>query len=337
MSELFINIIKAFVVAFPNSTHFSGILFAALAFATAVAVGVSAVFNWFEKIINDHAREGIRQFLARPKVSNYVAGWTAALSQAVDVLFDTSPLSGRFLVRSSFVSLGAVVLVAILFTKGDTNVLRLPHDPYQVKMAAILPFLSNLIPAYISLLVSRWLLRRMNRHRTGGIAILRLLILGSVFTLILALVFIGGAWSVTESSSALHTIAINMERGQGFEWIQAPPSYLTHLPSGVKFGLDFRWSFFWHVFSVFMLQAVWKTDSVVQVLFLAQFFPAVFVWLYAIAAFTLKLAVKMDFGLRFVGNYLDLKQPLNSIGKVAGLIAGLATFCLVLTVRLSGL
>ena len=258
-----------------------------------VATAVAKSFEWFEGAINEEARDGIRQSLTDLRPSAIVKPWPVAFSEIVDKVFGRRPLSLSFILRSCVASLLAVAVVGLIFLRRDAiyySFLAIAGRRFTFQMG-VFPLISNLVPDYFSLLVSRWVIRMMIRRNTFGwtATLLGLDLLATLLVAVIGIAF----------TNIVYSLAFT-------------PAGIPGLSRGDVAILSTR--------AFFRNRRLFAPPY--HLLFWASFFTSIWVWLYAVSGFTLNFATKLDSGLRFVNRYLDMEKPLASLGKVAGVFAG---------------
>jgi hypothetical protein len=224
-------------------------------------------------------------------------------------VFGENPTSVLFINRSCQASGFAVLLVGIAYC-------RLNHDKLSlIGTLAFFALFANFFPDYMYLLVSRMIVKIM-ATRTSTKEIWLLLTGDTIATAFIALLSSFLAMLVLELSSYAETIS----------WWKR-----THGPDG-SFTL---YMFLHHWAGMLLWRASLKirgwdwlslrAPSGAAIFFYSAFFTSVWVWLYVLSLFLISLLHRGRTVWVKIAPYLDIeKKPLMAIGRVAGLVAGVA-------------
>jgi hypothetical protein len=291
----------------------------------AVAVGVAKAFDWFDGLISDESRVTLWYYLADVPSDERIESWGTVFPKLVDKVFGEKALSWKFVLRSCAASLIAVALMKLAFIAivhpPDVIFLRTlqAKDSFQIEISPAPPFdwptivkwalLLNFIPDFLSLLVSRWIVREMARRSTNLWAAF-LLVVDLAITLGIAVIAVGTA-----------VVFVLPQHGEVVN-IGSSDVATIHFQSANGFQLvNDLWH---HNLSVIFSSLIDGTDRVYSYCFYAAFFTSIWVWLYVLSIFSIKLVHKVrPLWLKLLP-YLDIeKRPMQAIGRIAGVIAGL--------------
>ena len=158
-----------------------------LAMVATIAGTTAKTFEWFEAGLSDRGKQVISNWLQIIPASTKFDNWSTEASKLIDRVFGGKPLSFRFLGRSSLASLVALCIVLVICFRLNLDVGRVPGDSYFLDYSAIAAMfvIINLVPDYLSLLVSRAIVRLMARAYSTR-RILSLLLLDTTLTIIVA-------------------------------------------------------------------------------------------------------------------------------------------------------
>ena len=152
----------------------------------------SAVWTLFERaetVIRPEIRTSISRWLQNADLGQAVKSWPDSFGKVFDAVFGERHLSLKCFIRSSLASITAVLLVSIvawavdpeIFRQLTTDVLIADHPILNIITSMLLlGALLNLIPDFISLLESRYIIKWMSQKKS---VILWLLLL--IFDLII--------------------------------------------------------------------------------------------------------------------------------------------------------
>ena len=161
----------------------------------------------------------------------------------------------------------------------------------------------NVLPDYLSLLETRWILRRMQaRHQ-----ILRFLILDVILTSAIASSALYVVWNVSVAffgpSIVEYRVVGSASTGYGVVKTVTFPALLVR-------------------------RVFWLYPA---------FFTSIWLWLYAGSGFLLKAARRLDIGFDWFNRKFDIeRKPLQSIGLVAGVLVAVVYWAAVIVSRVVG-
>jgi hypothetical protein len=263
----------------------------------AVVIAVAKSFEWLDGMVSDRGREALTHWLSNAPDDAKIDSWATIFPKLIDRVFGTRAWSLKFLFRSCVASVIAVTTVTILFYvvveshRGQTT--------FGIYLfgGLILGTIANCFPDYLSLLVTRTIVRLLEKNpmivRTGI-----LLIVDTLLTAIVAevaiyclLVLIVGAIGLI----AKHSLALLL-------------GFLTPMMFYKFMLIPFHRAFYTNLFCIFVYSA---------------FFTSVWLWLYVISIGVIRIAHRVRFLWVRLLPFLDIeKKPIVAIGRVAGLIAG---------------
>jgi hypothetical protein len=174
--------------------------------------------------------------------------------------------------------------------------IRKPIVPFALLFSVFL----NILPDYLSLLLSRWLLFLLMPVRSAGL---------TVCILFSGLLFCALSGTISESFGDWFSNPYDMV----VDSVGGPPPFsLVHDNTLRKRLMNLL-----HPFGF----ATRRPDLLVALWYYPAFFPAFWLWLYAGSGFLLKGARRFDLGFDWFNRKFDIeKHPLQSIGLVAGAI-----------------
>jgi len=155
-----------------------------------IVTGVAKTFEWFDGMVSDEGRAALSGYLNNLPSDEQIDSWGSVFPELIDRVFGPKALSLRF-VLSSFVSsaLGylAVLLVGIRFRSNEISHFgwRYFYDYTAVEISIISFFVLNLGPDYISLIVSREIVRDMSKSAKHIFSLACLTFVGVFMTFII--------------------------------------------------------------------------------------------------------------------------------------------------------
>jgi len=264
----------------------------------AVVVGVAKAFEWFDGMVSDAGRQALSNQLKNAPSDERIDSWATVFPRLIDRIFGERALSWKFFFRSCMASYIAVLSLTFLYSRvhhqifslGSSAPIEAPTIIASVGATMLLASVMNVLPDYASLLVSRTIVRKMAIKPTAS-RILGFVILDTVLSI--AVFYVG-----------LRICVVILD---------------------FKFNPPFHWSSFYNS-SVMSTGDLWDiftlTDSIGVFLY-SSLFTSVWVWLYVVSIFAIRLLHGVRTIWAKVTPYLDIeKKPLVAIGRVAGLFAG---------------
>lgn len=254
-------------------------------------------FKGVESVLSEDTKTEIWIWLTdRKPLTPILQSWPDTFAKVFDRVFGGRHLSWKCFWRSTVASYSAVFLVVIyLESSPRTFGVRLSWDYlFDVLSSA---FIGNVLPDYISLLETRYLLGFMQRTQSFQQRLIWLT-LDFVLTSAIALV-------------TAHVIL-------SFWWVNSDPSQWRWTISAILgHPADFHQTNSWFSFVI------------------PAFFTSIWLWLYAGSGFLLKAARRFDVGFQWFNRRFDIeKKPLESIGLVAGALVVLVYWGAVIMSRI---
>ena len=255
---------------------------------------IAVFFERVEKGLSEDTKLRISLWLLEVNPAEYFKSWPETFPAVFDTVFGDKHLSWRCFLRSSvasFAGLGVVVLVTLVWAEEDMGFAILFSDFYGTPLFLLLGMLGaalNLFPDYLSLLETRFVLRRM--RRAGGVGLVGWLALDWLLTT--AIFGFGVLFLV---------VFLVASSGEGLgrdllaEWVQL---FWLELPELLTGGNEFLSFYLWTTYLI----SIW-------------------LWLYALSG----LIVRSARAVPSVRDTLNIEdRPLYSMGLVAGGLAALA-------------
>jgi len=263
------------------------------------------LFSNAEDTLKPKVKKDISKWLKNIDPIEPVKNWPDQFAAVFDRIFGEKHLSWRCFLRSSIASFSAIaIMIFIWLVLYPASFLATFEGMTSVEGAfVVLVFGSivNLIPDYLSLLETRCLLLWMSR-KSGKLWIFLLLVLDLIVTsliisiigLIVYTAIIG--WSVWKLATSLgltveYPLKLVIER-----WIE-------------------------------LLGRIWNLTTTggfpvnPAIFFYTTFFTSIWLWIYALSGFSVKLAQKLNISLTWFKGKFDIdKKPLRSMALVSMLI-----------------
>lgn len=263
-----------------------------------VVAGVAKGFEWFDSALSPEGKRRLGQWLKNVPGTEQVDAWASVFPDLIDKVFGPKPLSWIFFLRSCVASLIAIAVLFILglLHYGERGLLKDMADSGPSFLALVVVSLAtalivNCVPDYLSVIISRFIVRMM-AERPTILRTLLYLLLDVLLTLVLAL-----GWNIAVSIWSLSPSAYQSSLKPH------PVLYAFHLVKRGVDGLEYY--------------------PVMWVFIGASLFTSVWVWLYVLASAAIRIIHKVRFIWLKIVPFLNVeKQPMIAIGRVAGLIAG---------------
>jgi hypothetical protein len=281
-------------------------------FGIAIYYGVQKFFKDLEEKLSEDTRLRVTVWLLDAKAHDLVEPWPRTLGRLFDRVFGTSHFSWQCFRRSCLASLIAVgIVAAYIAVPTAVNLLFKGHGTSQVVIPAQAPrpavsmiagfamllapvvvsiFVANLIPDYISLLETRWALRRMQVTTSIVVQAVILAIDFAVTAVLATIATVLGLVTVVIIAylpSAMTRDPLNKLL------LKVLGNVLVLLPS-----LLYRYIWFYPAF----LTSIWT-------------------WLYVASGLVVRGARRVDILLALGNRLLDVEhKPLQAIGLIAALI-----------------
>jgi uncharacterized protein len=130
--------------------------------ALGVAMGSYKIVSWFGK---EHLSDKAKEELAKWLLGKYESSWSGQFCVFFDSIFGSNHLSWKCFRRSSIASFISVFVIYILLDAvlGFVDVNARAGGDISLPVALLIGILINIIPDYLSLFETRWLLQRFDR------------------------------------------------------------------------------------------------------------------------------------------------------------------------------
>lgn len=262
-----------------------------------IAFGIGYLFEQAENVASSETRTAVSRWLNNLDPAGAVASWPTTFATIFDHVFGERHLSWRCFSRSCVASFASVAMVTLMW-----GVLYPDKFDIFIKSSSIgknvfslffITAIFNLIPDYISLLETRYMINWMRRAHSV-MRILAFLAIDFVATAAIGLVGIIGALMIVilfSNPSEIMRLKITEFFSEILELIQKlilplSASSIVNLPIGI-----------------------W---------FYAAFFTSVWVWLYVLSGSVVRLMEYLGIGINRLKFVLDIKnKPLRAIGFVS--------------------
>jgi len=275
------------------------------------------LFEKTEATLTTKSKRHISRWLRSVNPQNAVASWPETFAEVFDHIFGNRHLSRKCFTRSCLASLISVLILTAIWWAIRPTQFKAFWESGTVFEAILSVYLIgiiiNLLPDYLSLLETRWLIKKMiEAQRT--IRVILFLGIDVFITSLIFLIFI-----------ALSMFAVYIVRG-------IFPNFLDlvdHSPVPVR-NLMIR------VMELKMTTSAYKewlihflgnslpltTDMVGEpspgIWLYSTFFTSIWAWLYAISGFLAKLGEKLFIGFKWFKRTFDIDHhPLSSMGIIA--------------------
>jgi hypothetical protein len=274
--------------------------------AQVVAGGALAGIVWkfferVENVLSDQTKHEIARWL---RVKNVESGlvlervepWPETFAKVFDRVFGTKHLSWKCFRRSAVTSYFTLVLgtftvvVRPVFVQESSSKYTAAYSFFPlITNIAWGTFLVNVLPDYLSLLKTRFLIGRI--QRLSSFVVFGVLLIDILVTIILS------------GLGLLLCFTLPL--------ISTPDTYLFNLLRRLLFGS--------HLIVGNLAEVTGGMSVLVPILF-----TSIWIWLYASSGFILKAARRFDIGFDWFNRKFDIeKKPLQSIGLVAGCLVAL--------------
>lgn len=264
---------------------------------------ILTLFGYAEKCVKPEVRSAVSNWLGNIPLEGFLNNWSTHFGEVFDGIFGKRHLTWRCFWRSCLASIFAfIVAIVILPFTGTVKILMppLPSDLiYSSKVISSVAFFilflgCNLIPDYLSLLETRYIIRWIGKKYSISRATILLL-----FDLLLT----GIIWLIW--SDLIVTVLYFCFKGE-------LPWYFVRFLL-VSFWAVLRWLFF---------GSIVPRDDIYWILaktmFYSAFFTSAWVWLYVSSGIVVKLVNRIGIGLRMFTSILNIREhPIMSLGLIA--------------------
>ncbi|MCZ6672373.1 MAG: hypothetical protein O7C75_05470 [Verrucomicrobia bacterium] len=165
-------------------------LFLYVASWLSVTGGIWGLFGKAEDVISAPVKSAISQWLRDMPFREVLTGWPSSFAGVFDQLFGEHHLSIKCFLQSCVASVLSVATLTLIWGTVRPEQLRdlfqiVSKSPYDIGLLFLLVASLNLIPDYISLLETRWILRWLATSnsvpRTLALLVVDLVVTGMVF------------------------------------------------------------------------------------------------------------------------------------------------------------
>ena len=267
-----------------------------------IAGFVWVLFERADKVAKDEARESASRFLRNLEVGKSLNEWPRQFCQVFDTVFGEKHISWRCFLRSAIASLISVILIFILFSIFKENILTgaivdNSEPTSSERMFRVISFvfvggaLYNILPDYISLLETRFILHKLRNQQSVFqiIFFLSIDIAASIAIFLVPLII------------TVMTMNIAIEGLESFEETFTFQSILE-LSSGTIF--------------------VKGEIGLLSIFFYSTFFTSIWIYLYVLASSTITFLSKLQKPWLWLrDNFLDIdSKPILAMGWIASMI-----------------
>jgi hypothetical protein len=256
-----------------------------------IAVSIAKPFEWVQGALNPAAKKAISNWLQNLPPDSQDDNWSSAFSHLIDRVFGTKPWSIKFFLRSCVASVIAVAIVVGIYVRAHP----IPLGDLQDSLAVLGLFsIPNLLPDYISLVISRAIVQRMAKEPTTA-RVAPLLVLDTILKVI------GATCVIYICSVVVHSILGDSSR-PWFDALGTLRGFYGGLPFPFRSGGGLQ----------------------IGIFFYASFFTSIWVWFYILGGVLIKGLTKTGSLWGLVAPFLDLDaNPLKAIGRVVGVTVGM--------------
>lgn len=277
----------------------------------AVAMGVLwVVFSRSEKVASPDAKNAITRWLKNVRVGGTLENWPSTFASVFDSIFGKKHLSWRCFWRSCVASLIAVLVMTFIWAAlrplhARSQMENFMDDPRLIVFYVVSFAVLNLLPDYVSLLESRYILRRMSAVQHSPGRILSLLALDVVLTVsiffaaLFLFLFIVAYYLLLFESEEMDVQAAAM----------ALEMYALSIAEILEHG-------------VFLSNPGGSLS--LGIFFYTTFFTSVWIWLYALSGLVVKVGEYFGITVSRLKWFLDIEnKPLHSLGVISMLLVTL--------------
>jgi hypothetical protein len=283
-----------------------------------VAGGVLAgiVWKFFERVeavLTDQTKLEIAVWLLGVKVGQKAEPWPETFARVFDQVFGTKHLSWKCFVRSIMATIACVSIFVLRYVQESQMTMYSNWFGRPIWIPVLHTILTaNLLPDYISLLESRWMLRFM-QQTDSPLWTASLIVLDFVLTSCISLLAVS-TFAYASFVGGIKPNSFWKSAWSGFASVWSHPL--------IQIGGVFR--------SPISSGKMWLN----VLFFYPAFFTSVWLWLYAGSGLLLKAARRFDVGFDWFNRKFDIEhKPLQSIGLVAGALVAVAYWSVVIVSR----
>lgn len=264
--------------------------------------------DWLDSLLNDEGRAAIAKWLKSVPPTRQDKPWPTVLFGLIDRVFGERPFSVMFFLRSCLASILAVVIVWLVYAR-----LQLRGGYHHLNFWAVIEtaLFTSLVPDYLSLLISRTIIRMIPRNPRLS-RIVFLLITDTVLSIVISILSLAIGkivysivlwYVIVFEYRDFHWNMLLLPLKAGSTFISITTDFLSKTPISTLLNLKSPASMGW------------------SITIYSAFFTSVWLWLYVISGLAIKVVRRIRFVWVRVSKYLDIdKKPLGCIGKVSGLL-----------------
>jgi hypothetical protein len=291
---------------------------------TALLTGIWFLFEKSESVASQDTKLRVSRWLTQLELQGAGSRWPTSFIALFDSLFGKPLRSWPGFLRSCVASSSVVVIVGAMWAASHWNTVRLAREAYgpgttfSIVSLFLLTTGLNLLPDYVSLLKSRYIIHRMIGVRSYGWTVV-LFGLDLFITGCLALGAQIGFWLV------LGTIA----------WATNQP-----LPNVSVLALATDVIRTWNMGVVFLTRPSYSGPIRLElgiplaIWFSAAFFTSLWAGLFVLSGTAMRAVQALDVGVSAVRRLLDIeKKPITSLGWVAMFLVSVAYWLVAVIVR----
>lgn len=306
--------------------------------AAGLAVGGSfwVLFAKIDEHLSSEAKQRFTEYLLKINLGELTPTWPETARLLIDKLFGERPFSVRFILTSIAATiLASVLMILIWYTLRPDQFVKYAHNNWdtwygQIWRLIAISLVYWSIPDYVALLKTRHIIKLIANTSSVSKRIILIVIdavmpflIYPVCIALLALWFacfwLVGSFVITMSGGKLAS-PIGVQIANNLEGLYYTIYWI--MSTGAQFTV-----------------ADPNTPGLISpgIFFYSMFLPSIWLWLYVIAGAVVAFVVRLRSGARFVRWALDVeKKPLSSIGLVAGCIAAIVTWIVVLVLTFIG-
>jgi hypothetical protein len=268
--------------------------------AGGVLAGIVWVFFWrVEAVLREDTKLEVALWLVGIEIGKKFESWPHTFWSIFSTVFGNNALSFKCLYRSALASYSlAVIVIVVALTLGTVN----PRTADgmltdAVPKMLIVAVFTNVLPDYLSLLITRSVLALMKKTHKGVFWV-GLLFVDFGLTALLGM----AVWLV------MTNLTLNVWASSYDLPIERTPIEKLNAPLSEPYEVLFAS----------------LLDYSMYLWLLPGFVTSIWLWLYAGSGFLLKAARRFDIGFEWFNRHCDIeKKPLQSIGLVAGALVAL--------------
>ena len=267
------------------------------------------LFSKAEDTLKPKVKKDISNWLKNIDPVEPVKNWPSQFAAVFDRIFGEKHLTYRCFVKSCAISGASVIillLIQYIWGTGFHSISSGIHFKF-LHFVWITALITNLIPDYLSLFETRYILKKV---RDNNIMVFVYLFTDFMITFLIAAIMIG--------------LSNIMLRAMYSTFISAVINQPTSLTDVVKSSFENYLNL--NSYDVIKYHLTVSREAITfnnwtGCLFYSTFFTSIWLWIYALSGFTVKLAQKLNIGLTWFKGKFDIdKKPLRSMALVSIMI-----------------